>query len=79
MITQTPGHPARDPHRCVPLADVNETTVIGTATLGRGTTVVPLRSGPPTRYLLVWITRLAGSENHYQSTLSKIEIQCRTT
>ncbi len=60
-------------------AALSQTLLVGTATLGRGSTQIPLRSAPPTRYLLVWITHLAGDENHYQSTLSKVEIHTRTT
>jgi hypothetical protein len=60
-------------------AALSQTLLVGTATLSRGSTQIPLRSGPPTRYLLVWITHLAGGENHYQSTLSKVEVHTRTT
>jgi hypothetical protein len=60
-------------------AALSQTILVGTATLGRGSSQIPLRSGPPTRYLLVWITHLAGGENHYQSTLSQVEVHSRTT
>jgi hypothetical protein len=60
-------------------APLSQTILVGTATLGRGSTQIPLRSGPPTRYLLVWITRLAGGDNYHQSKLNKVEVQRRTT
>jgi hypothetical protein len=56
-----------------------DTTVVGTATLNAGSTQIPLRTGPTTRYLLVWITRLSGGEGHHQSTINKINVQQRVT
>jgi hypothetical protein len=60
-------------------APLSQTILIGTATLGGGNTQIPLLSGPPTRYLLVWITQLAGGENHRQSKLSKVEVHSQAT
>jgi len=56
-----------------------DTTLVGTATLSAGNTQIPLRAGPPTRYLLVWITRLSGAEGHHQSTINEIRVQQRAT
>jgi hypothetical protein len=60
-------------------ASLAQTTLIGTATLGRGTTQIPLRSGPATRYLLVWITVLGGEKGRRQSKLSEVGVQHRAT
>lgn len=62
-----------------PKASLAETTLVGTATLGRGSTQIPLRAGPATRYLLVWITVLAGAEDRRQSKFSEVGVQRRAT
>ncbi|MGH4008571.1 MAG: protein kinase family protein [Pseudonocardiaceae bacterium] len=59
--------------------ELDETTLVGTATLDRGSTQIPLRSVPPTRYLLVWITELAGGGDRNQSKLSEVAVQTRAT
>lgn len=58
---------------------LDDTTLVGTATLSAGSTQIPLRAGPPTRYLLVWITQLSGEEGHHQSKINDLEIQQRAT
>lgn len=62
-----------------PDAALDQTTVLGTATLGNGTTQIPLRPAPPSRYLLLWITGLSGGGDHNQSELSEIGVQRRAT
>ncbi len=62
-----------------PNASLAETTLVGKAILGRGNTRIPLRAGPTTRYLLVWITSLSGGGDRNQSKLSEIRIQPRAT
>jgi hypothetical protein len=56
-------------------ADFDETTILGTATLDEGSTRIPLRAAPPTRYLVVWITRLAGDGADNASELSELDVQ----
>lgn len=58
---------------------LDDTTVIGTATLTAGSTQIPLLAGPPARYLLVWITRLSGGKDHHQSRINKLGVQQRVT
>jgi hypothetical protein len=60
-----------------PNARLDQTTLIGTATLKSGTNQIPLRAGPPTRYLLIWITGLSGKAGNHQSKLSDLQIQQR--
>jgi hypothetical protein len=60
-------------------ARLDQTTVVGTATLRSGSNQIPLRAAPPARYLLVWITGLGGGEGHHQSKLSDLQIQQRAT
>ncbi|MDQ3760656.1 MAG: protein kinase family protein [Actinomycetota bacterium] len=60
-----------------PNAPLDQTTLVGTATLSRGSNRIPLRVGPPTRYLLVWITGLGGKKNSHQSKLSEVGVQQR--
>ncbi|MGH3831592.1 MAG: protein kinase family protein [Pseudonocardiaceae bacterium] len=56
-----------------------DTTVVGTATLTAGATQIPLSPGPPTRYLLVWITQLSGGKDHHQSRISQLAVLRRAT
>ncbi len=44
-------------------ADLDETIVVGTATLSEGRTTVPLQVDEPTQHLLVWITDLAETDD----------------
>ncbi|HEX6402653.1 MAG TPA: protein kinase family protein [Pseudonocardiaceae bacterium] len=60
-------------------ARLDQTTLVGTATLKSGSNLIPLRAGTPARYLLVWITGLGGGEGHHQSKLSDLQIQQRAT
>ncbi|HKS50459.1 MAG TPA: hypothetical protein VJS67_01165, partial [Pseudonocardiaceae bacterium] len=57
---------------------LEQTTLIGSATLRSGSNQIPLRAGPPSRYLLVWITGLSGEQGHHQSKLSDLQIQRAT-
>ncbi len=56
-------------------ADFDETTLLGTATLDEGSTPIPLRAAPPTRYLVVWITELSGGGADNVSKLSELDVQ----
>lgn len=58
-------------------APLDQTTLLGTATLGDGNTQIPLRPSPPTRYLLLWITGLSGGGEQNQSELSEVGVQQR--
>lgn len=62
-----------------PNAPLEQTTLVGTATLKSGSNQIPLRAGSPTRYLLIWITGLGGKEGRHQSKLSDLQIQQRAT
>lgn len=62
-----------------PTAQLDQTSLVGTATLSTGNTQIPLRAEQPTRYLLVWITTLGGSENRHQSKISELDVQQRST
>jgi hypothetical protein len=61
-----------------PRPRLEQTTLIGAATLRSGSNQIPLHVGPPTRYLLVWITGLGGEQGHHQSKLSDLQIQRAT-
>ena len=62
--------------RAAPSADptLEETTQIGSATLGEGVTTIPLQSDGPTDHVLVWITRLSTADGRNQSTISDLGI-----
>ncbi len=62
-----------------PNARLDQTTLIGTATLKSGTNQIPLQAGPPARYLLVWITGLSGQVGRHQSKLSDLQVEQRAT
>ena len=79
VLSPTPGTVVEIRTAPSPGADLDQTTLVGTATLTAGRTEIPLRAAPATRYLLVWITKLSGSKNRYQSKLSEIEVQQRAT
>jgi putative peptidoglycan lipid II flippase len=79
VISPSPGTVLEIRTAASPKAELDETTLVGTATLGRGSTQIPLRAGPPTRHLLVWITGLAGGGNRNQSKLSEVGVQIRAT
>ncbi|HKR51352.1 MAG TPA: protein kinase family protein [Pseudonocardiaceae bacterium] len=79
VISPSPGTVLEIRTATSPKAALGETTLVGTATLGRGSTQIPLRTGPPTRYLLVWITGLAGAGDRNQSKLSEVGVQTRAT
>lgn len=49
---------------------LDQTQVIGTATLGQGVTQIPVDSDQPVRYVLVWITGLGKSGNQNQSVIA---------
>ncbi|MGH3899150.1 MAG: hypothetical protein ACRDTA_13090, partial [Pseudonocardiaceae bacterium] len=79
VISPSPGTVLEIRTAASPTAELAETTLVGTATLGGGSTLIPLRSVPATRYLLVWITELAGGGNRNQSKLSEVGVQIRAT
>jgi hypothetical protein len=60
-----------------PDAPLYKTTILGVATLGNGSTVIQLQPGPPTKYLLLWITELSGGGDHNRSELSEVGVQQR--
>jgi len=79
VVSPSPGTVLEIRTATSPTARLEQTTLVGTATLGAGSTRIPLRGGPPTRYLLVWITTLSGMKDHHQSQLIELDIQQRTT
>jgi len=79
VVSPSPGTVLEIRTATSPNARLEQTTLIGTATLGSGSTRIPLRTGPPTRYLLVWITTLSGTTDHHQSQLTELGVQQRAT
>ncbi|MBP2475542.1 hypothetical protein JOF53_004414 [Crossiella equi] len=53
-------------------ADLDETTVLGTATLQKGDTEITLDAGTATQHVLLWITGLGGSGDRNVSELSEL-------
>ncbi|MBV9160018.1 MAG: protein kinase family protein [Pseudonocardiales bacterium] len=79
VISPSPGTVLEIRTATSPHPRLDDTTLVGTATISATSTQIPLRAGPPTRYLLVWITHLSGEENHYQSKINELGIQQRAT
>lgn len=76
LVIDSPSQGTRVEVRSAPSpdADLGEATVVGTATLQDGPTTIPVRSGGPTPYLLVWITDLAGTDGGHQSAIGEITV-----
>ncbi|MEO9222256.1 MAG: peptidoglycan biosynthesis protein MviN, partial [Mycobacteriaceae bacterium] len=55
--------------------DLSDTTVLGTATLTDARTTITLDKPKPTRYVLVWITKLGGTSTPYSSKLAELTLQ----
>ncbi|HEY5855244.1 MAG TPA: lipid II flippase MurJ [Aldersonia sp.] len=51
---------------------LDQTQVIGTATLEDGLTEIPVRSTAPTTYVLIWITQLGGGGTQNQTMIADI-------
>jgi hypothetical protein len=79
VVSPSPGTVLEIRSAMSPNARLDQTTLVGTATLRSGSNQIPLRLGPPARYLLVWITGLGGGDGHHQSKLSDLQIQQRAT
>jgi putative peptidoglycan lipid II flippase len=79
VVSPSPGTVLEIRTATSPNVRLDQTTLVGTATLRSGSNQIPLRVGPPARYLLVWITGLGGAEGHHQSKLSDLQIQQRAT
>ncbi|WP_024801424.1 lipid II flippase MurJ [Nocardia sp. BMG51109] len=54
---------------------LDQTQLIGQATLADGATEIPLRADQPGRYVLVWITNLAESGGQFQTTFADIRFE----
>lgn len=57
-----------------PDAALDETTVVGTATLGEGRTPILLQPGEPTEHLLLWMTDLAQIDGGNQSEIGEVTV-----
>jgi serine/threonine protein kinase len=79
VVSPSPGTVLEIRTATSPHPRLDDTTLVGTATVRTSSTPIPLRSGPPTRYLLVWITQLSGEANHHQSKINELTIQRRIT
>ncbi|WP_324194481.1 murein biosynthesis integral membrane protein MurJ [Nocardia blacklockiae] len=51
---------------------LDQTQLIGQATLADGATEIPLRAGQPARYVLIWITSLANSGGQFQTSIADL-------
>ncbi|MFY9806592.1 MAG: protein kinase family protein [Pseudonocardiaceae bacterium] len=79
VVSPTPGTVLEIRTAMSPSARLEQTTLVGTTTLGAGSTRIALQAGPSTRYLLLWITMLSGPKDHHRSQLTDLRIQQRAT
>jgi putative peptidoglycan lipid II flippase len=54
---------------------LDQTQLVGQATLGNGNTEIPVHSERPVNYVLIWITALAHTGNQYQSQIADIRYE----
>ncbi|MFB7720595.1 lipid II flippase MurJ [Nocardia sp. NPDC056100] len=54
---------------------LDQTQLIGAATLGNGTTEIAVQADQPARYVLVWITALAQNGGQYQTSIGEIRFE----
>lgn len=54
---------------------LDQTQLIGQATLADGATTIPVQSDQPARYVLIWITQLANNGGQFQSSLGDIRFE----
>ncbi|MEU6560105.1 murein biosynthesis integral membrane protein MurJ [Nocardia nova] len=54
---------------------LDQTQLVGQATLADGSTSVPVRSDQPARYVLIWITQLANNGGQFQTSLGDIHFE----
>ncbi|NKY47061.1 murein biosynthesis integral membrane protein MurJ [Nocardia cerradoensis] len=54
---------------------LDQTQLVGQATLADGTTTIPVQSDQPARYVLIWITQLANNGGQFQTSLGDIRFE----
>ncbi|AHH22387.1 MviN-like protein [Nocardia nova SH22a] len=54
---------------------LDQTQLVGQATLADGSTSVPVQSDQPARYVLIWITQLANNGGQFQTSLGDIHFE----
>ncbi|HEY2763190.1 MAG TPA: protein kinase family protein [Pseudonocardiaceae bacterium] len=60
-------------------APLASTVLVGRALLRDRATQIQLQPGPPTQYLLLWITGLGGGGDHNRSKISEVGVQQRAS
>ncbi|SDJ10505.1 putative peptidoglycan lipid II flippase [Rhodococcus triatomae] len=68
----TPGTEVEIRSAAAPDQTLDQTQVVGTATLGGGVTEIPVTTDTPTRNVLVWITGLSTADGRNQSTIADL-------
>ncbi|UFT00182.1 murein biosynthesis integral membrane protein MurJ [Nocardia huaxiensis] len=54
---------------------LDQTQLVGTATLADGITEIPVRADQPARYVLVWITGLGNNGGQFQSVIADLRFE----
>ncbi|MRH86313.1 murein biosynthesis integral membrane protein MurJ [Nocardia sp. SYP-A9097] len=77
VIIDSPTAGAQVEIRTSPTASptLDQTQLIGAATLGNGTTEIAVQADQPARYVLVWITALAQNGGQYQTSIAEVRFE----
>lgn len=54
---------------------LDQTQLIGQATLGNGVTEIPVQGDQPARYVLIWITGLGNNGGQFQSSIAEVHFE----
>jgi putative peptidoglycan lipid II flippase len=59
-----------------PTTTLDQTTVLGSGTVAGGTVTIPLTAAPKSKYLIVFVTKMAPtSDNQFQSKINEVSVQ----
>ena len=59
-----------------PTTTLDQTTVLGSGTVAGGTVTIPLTAAPKSKYLIVFVTKMAPtSDNQFQSKINEVTVQ----
>ena len=72
----TPGTGIEVRSATSPTATFDQTKVVGTGTVTAGSATIPLTGAPPSKYLLIFVSKLSPTpDNQFQSKINEIQVQ----
>ncbi|MFE6863502.1 murein biosynthesis integral membrane protein MurJ [Nocardia sp. NPDC057668] len=77
VIIESPSAGTQVEIRTSPTASptLDQTQLIGSATLGDGLTEIPVKADQPARYVLIWITALGSNGGQHQTSISEVRFE----